>query len=403
MDLRTIGEKLNVDNVIEGSVRKASNRLRITAQLIKVADDTHLWSDTYNRELEDVFAIQEEISNAIVDTLKIKLLGKEEESLVKTYTENTDAYESYIKGRYFYTSFMKGRMEKALQYYEQAITLDPAYAPAYSAIAEYYWSLSMSSQEVSKNEGYAKASEAITTALRIDNNLSEAHATLGLIKFFYEWDFKGAEKAFETAIELNPGLSKPHYDYAIYLAGKGDNDRSILEARKAVELDPLSGTAHVTLGFCLNASGQFDQAMPELRHAREMMPTHLPCFFWLVLAYIRKGMFEEATEEINEGLRVFPSHPILVCQKGSIHALKGEKEKAQEILVELLKRSKEEDVPSCAFSLLYADLGEIEKVLEYLEEGYEKRDPFSVSIKAYLPQFLLSDPRLKAFFKKIGL
>ena len=186
-------------------MRKAGYRLRITAQLIKVADDTHLWSETYNREIEDVFAIQEEISNAIAEKLKIQILGKEKKPIVKTYTENMDAYESLIKGRYCYYSFMEGSMEKAFQYYKQALTLDPNYAPAYSAIAEYYATLPGSGQKkLTKEEilfNRKEARKAINTALEIDDNLPEAYANLGLIKLFHEWDWKGAEKAFETALQ----------------------------------------------------------------------------------------------------------------------------------------------------------------------------------------------------------
>jgi len=398
-DLRTIGEKLGVENVLEGSVRKAGNKLRITAQLIKVADDTHLWSEAYNRDLEDVFAIQEEISNSIVDSLKVRLLSKQKGSLVKTYTESIDAYEAYIKGRYFFQSFLEGGMEKALYYYNQAIEFDSDYAPAYSAIAEYYWTLPFVWQHVSKNEVYTKAREAVNTALKIDSNLPDAHANLGLIRCFYEWDFKSAEKALEIAIKLNPGLAKPHYDYGNYLAMMGNADKSILEARKAVELDPLSGIAHWCLGVCFSASGQFEKALKELQYAKEIIPTNATVFYYLVGTYTELGMFEEAMEQVNEGLDIFPRNPILLDQMGTIYARKGKKEKTQEILDNLLERSKKEYVTPFSFASLYVDLGEIDRAYEYLEEGYEKRDIFiSFFVRSYR-----NDDRFDPFFKKIGL
>ncbi len=399
IDLHTVSEKLNVDNVIEGSVRKAGNRLRITAQLIKVADDTHLWSETYDRELEDVFAIQDEISNAIVDSLKVRLFGREKESLVKPYTENTDAYESYIKGRYFYQSFMEGGLGKALKHYQQAITLDPGYAPAYGALAEYYFHVPFSEQKLSREDAYVKAMEAISNALEIDNNLPEAHATLGMIKWEYEWDWKGAEKTFETAISLNPGLPKPHYDYALYLAFLGNTGRSILEARKAVELDPLSGIAHFSFGYCLYLSNQFEQALQELQQACEMAPRFLSALVILVHTYISIEMYEEAMNEINNGFRLFPKHPVLLTQMGHIYAHKGKRDKTVEILDELIERSKKEYVTPVAIASLYADLGDVDKAYEYLEESYENRD-------IWFSHFTISyriDPRFNVFYRKIGL
>ncbi len=400
VDLRTIGEKLSVDHVIEGSVRKAGNKLKITAQLVKAADDTHLWSETYDRELKDVFAIQEEISKTIVDSLKIQLFGIERELLVKTYTENLDAYDSYIKGRYYYLNFMEGSMEKALKCYEEAIDLDPNYALAYSAIAELYWNLPANGQiNVSGDEAYPKAREAINIALEIDNNLPEAHANLGMIKFLSEWDFKkSTTEAFETAINLNPGLSKPHYDYALYLAIIGDADRAILEARKAGELDPLSGIPHFILGASLCVAGQFDQALKELQQANEMMPVHLPSFLGLVSTYMIKDMFDEALDVAIKGLEVFPGNQLLLSHMGHIKAQIGDYEKTREILDELLEKMEKEYVSPIAIALLYDGLGEIEEALRYLEEGYEKRD-----ISLLLPFFLNNDSRYDALFKEIGL
>ena len=406
MDLRTIGEKLKVDNVLEGSVRKAGNKLRISAQLIKVDDDTHLWAETYDRELKDVFTIQDEISQAVVENLKTKLLGKKTEPLIKDYTENMEAYESFIKGRYFYYSYIEGELEKALQYYKQAITLDPNYAPAHSAIAEWYWSFPLlEGQEASKEDAYTNAKEAIKKALEIDNNLAEAHATLGLIRWIYEWDWNGAEEAFETALDLNPGSSKSHYDYAYYLATVvEDFDKSISESRKAVELDPLSGNAHFIFGVSLFVSNQFDQAIEQLRIAREMIPNHWPSASILIWAYKEKGMLEEAHGEIKKGLELFPKNPPLLMSMSRIYSLKGEKEKTRAILDELIERSKKEYVSPMFIALLYADLGEIDQKFEYLEKGYEKRDIWFSFIKAFTSlHFLRTDPRFIAFLKKMGL
>jgi adenylate cyclase len=300
---------------------------------------------------------------------------------------------------------MEGGMEKALQYYKRAITLDPDYAPAYSAIAEWYWFLPFMGQEASKEDVYPKAKEAITKALEIDQNFAEAHATLAIIRLWYEWDWKGAEKAFETALNLNPGSSKSHYDYAVHLAWVvGNADKAIMEARKAVELDPLSGNAHNSLGQGLLVSGQFDQAIEQFRIAREMIPKHLPCIYGLVFAYREKGMLEEALGEIKKGLGLFPKEPWLLGSMGSMYTLTGEKEKARAILDELLERSKKEYVPPMFIALLYADLGEIDQAFEYLEKGYEKRDIWFSFIKSMpLSRLLGTDPRFISLLKKMGL
>ena len=256
-----------------------------------------------------------------------------------------------------------------------------------------------------KEDVYTKAKEAITRALEIDKNLAEAHATLGLIRWVYEWDWKGAEKSFKTALDLNPGSSKSHYDYAWYLSSVVRNfDQSISEARKAIELDPLSGIAHYIFGVCLLYSGQVEQAIEKLRYAREMLPRLLPSVRNLGWAYRKKGMLEEAMGEIQKGLGLFPKEPQLLGQMGSIYALKGEKEKARAILDELLERSKKEYVSSLSIAKLYAELGDIDQAFEYLEQGYEKRETDFAHIKlSHLSYLLRTDPRFIAFLKKMGL
>jgi len=405
-NLRTIGESLKVEHVLEGSVRKAGNKLRITAQLIAVADDSHLWTESYNREMEDVFAIQEEISNAIVDNLKIRILRKE--PIVKPYTESVVAYEAFIKGRHYYNGFTGAEgMEKALQHYERALTFDPNYAPAYSAIAEWYWARPfMGGRLASREDVYPKAKEAITRALEIDPDLPEAHATLGLIRWVLEWNFKGAEEAFKTALRLNPGSSKSHFDYAYYLASRaGKSDNAVLTARKAIELDPLSGNAYHALGASLISSDRIEEAIEKLRYAQEISPKHLPSIRWLGWAYREAGMLEEAMVEIEKGLCLFPGEQWLQSDMGHVYALRGEKEKTRGILNRLLEESEMKSVPTFAIASLFADLGEIDQVFEYLERGYERREGIGFPIIRLMPlsRLLSADPRFIAFLKKTGL
>ena len=302
-------------------------------------------------------------------------------------------------------SFMEEGLEKALRYYQQALSLDPNYAPVHSAIAEWYWVLPIvGGQKVSREYVYTKAMEAINKALEIDNNLPEAHATLGLLKMVYEWDWEGAEKAFKTGLNLNPGSSKSHYDYSIYLSIVKNSPKSIDEARKAVELDPLSGNAHFTLGLSLYTLGQLDQALEELQYAREMIPRNLPSTRVLVITYIEKGMLDEAIEEIKRGLGLFPKDTQLIELMGRVSALKGEKENVRAILDELVERSKKEYVSSLVIAQLYAFIGEIDKAFEYLEKGYERRELEYGTIRlSPLSRILRGDPRFIALLKKMGL
>jgi tetratricopeptide (TPR) repeat protein len=249
-----------------------------------------------------------------------------------------------------------------------------------------------------------KSNGGYQQALELDNNLPEAHATLGLLRCVYEWDWEGAEKAFKAALDLNPGSSKSHYDYSLYLSAVKKSLNSISEARKAVELDPLSGNAHFTLGVSLYALGHLDQALGELRYAREMIPRHLPSIIVLVSTYVGKGMLDEAIEETKKGLELFPKDPQLLARMGSIYVQRDEKEKTRAILEELLERSKKEHVPASVMAQFCAWLGKMNRTFEYLEEGYEKRDLSLYAIKLWpLSNVLRTDPRFIAFLKKMGL
>jgi len=216
LNVRRIGEELGVKTVLEGSVRKAGNRLRITAQLINISDGYHIWSDKYDRDIEDIFAIQDEISLAIVDNLKLKLLKKEKAQLMKRYTEDQEAYSLYLKGRYFWNRRYEGGLLKGIEYFQKAIEKDPSFAPAYAGIADCYCLMGMYNWNPPK-EAYPKAKAATLRALEIDDTLPEAHASLGWIKMFYDWDWAAAERAFQRAIELNPNYATAHNWYAMFL------------------------------------------------------------------------------------------------------------------------------------------------------------------------------------------
>jgi len=233
-DIREVGEKLKVQTVIEGSVRKAGNRLRITVQLINVADGFHVWSEKYDRDMEDIFAIQDDISLTIVEKLKVKLLRKEKAKIVKRHTEDVVAYNLYLKGRYFWNKRTKEGFRRAIEYFEQAVAEDSTFVLAYAGLADSYNLLGFYCI-LSPKESFPKAKAAVKKALEIDDTLAEAHAALGFARMYYDWDWKDAEREFKQAIELNPGYPTAHHWYAEYLALMGQMDAAITEAKQALD------------------------------------------------------------------------------------------------------------------------------------------------------------------------
>jgi adenylate cyclase len=404
LDLRTIGEKLGVEHVLEGSVRKAGNKLRISAQLIKVADDAHLWAETYDRDLKDVFNIQDEISRAVVNTLKVKLLGSKGTPLVSAATGHMEAYNLLLKGRYFQNQMTVEGLKNALQCFEKAIEIDPGYAPAYASVAQ--WHTGRHGREaVSRDETYPKALEAIKKALELDSNLPEAHVVLGTIKCQYEWDRKSAEKSFKRALELNPGLAMAHSSYSSLLSMIGRCDESISQAEKAMELDPLSPQANSNLGASLLMARRYDPAINQLKHTLEMFPRFFAARIWLISSYVGKGMFAEAISVCQKGLSNDPTYLSFLSHMAWVHALMGKSDEARRILDNILEASEKGFEKATPVAKIFAALGDMDRAFEYLEKAYQTREVSGFQYIKVYPDFdnLRSDPRFGALLKKMGL
>ncbi|GAH60327.1 unnamed protein product, partial [marine sediment metagenome] len=282
--------------VLEGSVRKSGNRLRITAQLINVADESHLWSEKYDREMEDVFAIQDEISLAIVGALKVKLLKTEKAAIVKRHTEDLEAYNLYLKGNYYWQMMTAEGFEKAIECFEQALKKDLDYALAYCGIANTYYAISYYGN-VPPNEAYPRAKEYAKKALEIDNTLAEAHSVLGFINMNYEWNWKEAEREYKQALQLNPNYALTHVWYSFLLTFTERHEEAIYEAKRAQELDPLSDFLRAHVGIAFSFAGQHDRAIEELHMTLTMNPNYYLAHYYLGWAYLAKSMFEEAIAE----------------------------------------------------------------------------------------------------------
>jgi len=400
-DIRTIGEKLNVENIIEGSVRISGNQLRISAQLIKVADDSHLWSETYDRNMEDIFATQENLAQEIACSLK-SLLGCEGgEFFGKRYTVNVEAYQLYLKGRYFWN---RVSYKKAIEYFEQAVALDPNYALAYAGLADAYNRMGFFFTE-SVTEYYLKAKAAVMKALEIDDMLSESHASLGYLKLHYEWDWKGAERALKRAIELNPGNALAYRYYSEYLMAVGRLDEALAEMKIALELDPLSRGINAHFGMLLIFDLQLDNATKQLKKTLELYPNHPIAVMHLGSAYVNKGNYEEGIALLEKAVNLTRRNaPIALGYLGYAYGVAGKREKAQEILYEVLERSKRGSFAPNPIAGIYTGLGDKDKAFELLEKAYEERHPSLYPLKT-IPKFrsLHSDPRFTALLKKMGL
>jgi TolB-like protein/Flp pilus assembly protein TadD len=373
-DVRDIGAKLGVSNVLEGSVRKAGDRLRITVQLISVEDGCHLWSEKYDRDMEDIFAIQDEISLAVVDNLRVKLLGDDRARLLQRRTTDVEAYSLYLKGRHFWNKRTGTDARKAIECFEQAIERDQGFAAAYVGLADAWITLSEYG-DLAPAEGFPKAREALEQALRLDDQLGEAYATLGTIKMSVEWDWDGAERAYRKAIELSPGYAIAHLWYAWSLMDMMRFDEAIEEAHKALQLDPLSLVAGRNTGMILLYAGRYGEAVEILEKTLEIDPGFSGLHMGLGWAHLLQSRYPEALAEFEKegALSGWPDASVL-ASRAIAHAKSGETGKAEEILTELLDRSQTGYVSHYMIAGLCFELGKLDLGFEQLEKAYRDRD-----------------------------
>ncbi|MBA7694837.1 hypothetical protein ES703_103452 [subsurface metagenome] len=402
--LREIGEKLKVDNILEGSLRKAGNKLRVTVRLIKAADGYPIWSDEYQRDAEDIFDLKDEICLAIINKLKLKLLRGEMEKLVKRHTENPEAYNLWLLGTHYYNKWTHEGAKKARDYYEEATKEDPEYAAAYVGLAKSYYQLGSEMGLFSPREVFPQAKRAVERALEIDKALSDAHTVLGTIKFYYDWDWEGAEVEFKRGIELNPNSAVAHDEYSIYLSAVGRVDEAIAEAKRSLELDALLLIANSDLGWHYRVAQQYDEALDHLNKTIELDPDfHMP--HWnLGYVYLEMGMLQEAIAALEKAVALSGEHPGVKAGLGLVYAKADRKGEALKILEELKQLSTGRYVSSLRIDHIYIGLGENDLALGWLEKAYEERDATLIWLKVDRTyDSLRSDPRFKALLKKVGL
>ena len=379
-DVRAVGRELGVGTVLEGSVRKAGNRLRITAQLINVADGYHLWSEKFDRDADDVFAIQDEISLAIVDKLRVRLLGDEKTRLVKRHTDDQEAYGLYLRGRYYWNRRYEGGLRKAITYFQQAIERDAGYALPYVGIADavhimgYYGFLSPA-------EAFPQAKAAAMKALELDDSLGEAHAALGWISTFYDWSWEAAERQFRHALGLSPRYATAHEWYSLYLAAVGRFDEAITEARRAQALEPVSLIVNAAAGAVLYLSRHHEDATEQLRRTLEMDPSFILPRVWAGDNYMCRGMYGEAIGDLKIAVDAAPDMTYALGSLGCAYALAGETDQARAVLDRFDELARVRYVSSIHRGLPHIGLGENDRAIESLGSGLGERDPLAPWLK----------------------
>ncbi|MFQ5652854.1 MAG: protein kinase, partial [bacterium] len=402
LDIREVGEKLNVAHVLEGSVRKAGNRLRITAQLIKIADGYHLWSERFDRELTDVFEIQDEIALTIVEKLKIELLAKDKSAIQKRGTDNLEAYQLYLKGRHFVNNRPKRFIEIARANFRRAIELDPDFAPPYAGLAQLH-TIVGGYEFIEPKEAFSNARRRAEQALKLDSQIAEAHGVMATIKFLYDRDYDGAKQAYQRTLELNPDFSYARGYYAILLAELGKKDEAIAEALLAKSSDPLSSTSIGFAGALYYASGDFDKAIVECKEALEIEPTNFVALWTSAFSHSLTGRHEEAIKMAEALVRNTARAPSFLGILGYVYAMAGDEDRAQKLVDELQKRMKKEFVSCFSFAFIYTGLKDNDKAFEWLDRACDERSPITAVLNFHsIFQILNSDKRYTALLQKMG-
>jgi len=401
-DLAEIGAKLRVATVLEGSVRKAGNHLRVTVQLVKVGDGFHLWSERYDREMTDVFVIQEEIARAIAKRLQVTFAGGEGGVLVTPPTLNLDAYHLHLKGRYYWARRGLG-LKQALECFGQALALDPNYAAAYAGLAD-TWTLLGIHGIVPATQILPKARAAVQRALELAPDLAEANCAAGTLKLAFEWDWPGAARDLRRAIELNPRYIAAQYWLAVLLGlVEGRFEEGLLHARRAVELDPLAAIPLAQLGMVLIAAGKYEEAIEVLRRACELSPAMYVPFLYLGVTYNHLGRTGEAIAVLEAAAAMSGRAPVTLGALAVCFNAIGKPGDAQAIHDELTARARREYVQPSMLALTTASVGRLEEAFALLHRACDERDGVLMYARTY-PAFrpLQTDPRMTEIYRRIG-
>jgi eukaryotic-like serine/threonine-protein kinase len=402
-DIRAIGALLGVSAVLEGTVRKSGDRLRITVQLAAADDGRTLWSERYDRLLDDVFAVHDEISRTIVSTLRTTFLADIADPMPRRYTHNLEAYSLYLKGRYCWNKRSQEGVLESIAFFKQAIDLDPEYALAYSGLSDAY-ALQVDYRSVPVTEGYRLAREYALKALGLDDTLPEAHTSLAWVLHVYDWDWSGAMREYRRALELNPGFATAHHWYSFVLLVSGQPEQAVMEALTALELDPSALSVRRGVGWLSYYTRRYEQALYHLRRAIAMNPTSEDTYRVLGLVLMQQGAYGEAERAFREAITLSPDLSYATAGLAHVLALSGRRREAEVLVAELEARARERYVTPVALCIAHLGLGNVDQVFHWLERAYQDRRGWLTYMKVD-PIFdpVRGDPRFEEFLTKMGL
>ncbi len=403
LDISEIGRRLNVRTVLEGSVRRSGSRVRITAQLINATNGYHIWSERYDREVQDVFEIQDEIARTIVERLKVKLTAEQDEALGKRQTENIEAYELYLRGRHCsYRWNISGMMQKALEYFDAALAKDPEYALAYHGLADVYSILGLYAFQP-PSAVVDRAMEAATRAVELAPELAEAQTSLGFVQLL-DWDWQGANSTFNRAIELNPRYSQAHTFRAWLLSTLDKPDEAAEAVRVGTELDPFLPATNGVAALVAYHGRRYDEAIKESERALERDATSALSLLCISMAHAAKGAYKDAIIHAERGVSLSPGVNFLRGVLGAVYAMANEAPAARQVLDDLLERSKRTYVGPTLVSWIYAHLGERDLAFQWLQKAYDQRDcTLGFGLRAPMYDVIRDDPRFGEMLAKLGL
>lgn len=397
------GRELDVDSVLEGNIQTSGERIRITARLIRTGDGKQLWTGQFDEKVTDIFAVQDSISERVLAALTLKLSGDKQKRLTKHYTENVEAYQLYMRGSFHASKLILPEAKKGIEYYQQAIAIDPNYALPYVGLAHAYLSFSLSG-DISANEAMPKAKAAALRAIEIDANLPESQVAVGMVDFWYDWNWSEAENKYQRALELDPNNAAAQFLYAHLNSNLGRHEEAVTMGKRARELDPLSLITNSAEGQFLFFAGRSDEALARLKKTLELDPNFWHAHLVLSIVYTEKGMFAEAVAEADKAAKLSGGNSQAVATKGYALAKSGKPAEARAVLAELQRLSTTRYVAPYNFAIIYNALGETDTALDYLEKAFAEKNVLMVFLKVD-PKWnnLRNDTRYKDLLWRIGL
>jgi TolB-like protein/Tfp pilus assembly protein PilF len=398
--VREIGRELGVSHVLEGSVRREAGRVRIAAQLIQVADETHLWVDMYEERVGDILILQSEVAQAVAREIRVKLTPREERRLASAREVSPVAYEAYLKGRHLWNKRTEDGMRKSIAHYEEAIRENPDYAIAYCGVADSYVMLACRGMAPAK-ETFRKAKAAASKAIELDPELGDVHGSLAHVRL-HDWDWKELERDFQRAIELNPAQAIVYYWYGEFLMSMGRPEEAIAATQKAYLTDPLSAVIGASLGMILYLARRYDQAVEVLQRAQEINPDHFLPYMRLGLVRIQQGKYEEAIQKLRRAVHLAEQSTETLAALATAHVAGGNIEEARTILNELEKPAGKRYVLPYNIAKIYSASGNPDKAFEWLETAYKEGNPDLIELNSE-PLFdsLRSDPRFSDLMQRV--